>query len=77
MLFALVYRVSSATTAMLNLSLQLRSQLLLAAPKCLQALSAACSDYFTWKLAQKVYGLNDRAAWATVCTYSILSIAIC
>ena len=50
----------------LRLSEQYRTELLLAAPKFAQAFFAALGDYYTWKLAQRVYGREDNKAWAAL-----------
>lgn len=43
-----------------------RAELLLAGPKVLQACFAANGDYYTWKLAERVYVGNSYEAWAAV-----------
>jgi GPI mannosyltransferase 3 len=68
-LFALIYHVASLASNALSLPPELHSNLLLAAPKIVQAVSAASCDYFTWRLAQKIYARDDRAAWTTVCIW--------
>ena len=51
---------------LLQVSSSVRSSLLLAAPKVVQAHFAAASDYFTWKLAVKVYGRSSSASYGAV-----------
>ena len=45
-----------------------RAELLLAAPKILQACFAATGDYFTWRLAVRVYGRGNVSLAALVLT---------
>lgn len=40
---------------------------MLIAPKIVQGIFAATMDFYTWKLAQKVYGTGSDAAMAVVC----------
>jgi hypothetical protein len=42
------------------------AEFLVVAPKIAQAVIAATGDYYTWKLAKKVYGPDSYGAWATV-----------
>ncbi|KAI9854641.1 MAG: glycosylphosphatidylinositol anchor biosynthesis [Vezdaea acicularis] len=65
-IFAAVYKIASWLAAILQLSQPNRAELLVAAPKALQALIAATGDFYTWELAGLTYGQNDRRAWATV-----------
>lgn len=44
----------------------LRSELLIAAPKVLQAVFAALTDFFTWKLAERTFGRATTAAQTAV-----------
>lgn len=50
----------------MQLSLAYRADVLIAAPKVVQAVFAACGDYYTWKLAKRVYGHGSNEAWAAV-----------
>ena len=50
----------------LRLSPRTHSELMIAAPKVLQALFAAVGDYSTWTLAHRVYGRNSNESWAAV-----------
>lgn len=43
-----------------------RPQVLLAAPKVVQAVFAAAGDWFTWRLAVRVYGQDSNTAWSAV-----------
>ena len=50
----------------LDLEAATRAELLIAAPKVLQACFAATTDYFVWKLATKAYGKDSKASSAAV-----------
>lgn len=65
-LFAAVYRVAAHVADLCGLTLPAKAELLLAAPKVTQAVSAALLDCYTWKLAEKVYGRGSRTALTTV-----------
>ncbi|MCJ1396368.1 glycosylphosphatidylinositol anchor biosynthesis [Xylographa bjoerkii] len=65
-LFATLYWLSAALAELLHLSAHSRAELLIAAPKVLQAIFAASGDYYTWQLGQKVYGRDSNEAWATL-----------
>jgi len=74
-LFAGVYYIVSVAARYAELSPDIRAELLIAAPKVVQGVFAAFTDYFTWKWAERVYGQGSRRAWATVrqCKLSSLS----
>ena len=65
-LFAVAYRLADALATLLRLSPHYRAELLIAAPKVLQAHIAAMGDYYTWKLGEKIYGQDSLQAWASV-----------
>ena len=44
---------------------------MIAAPKTIQAGFAALGDFYTWRLAEKVYGHGSNEAWAAVCSFHI------
>jgi len=60
--FAAIYRVVATLASVCNLSLPVRAELFIAAPKVTQAVFAALLDCYTWKLAEKVYGRGARTA---------------
>ena len=66
LIFAVVYYIGSGFSQILHLSPAYRADLLIAAPKVMQAAFAAFGDYHTWKLAEKVYGHGSNEAWAAV-----------
>jgi phosphatidylinositol glycan class B len=43
-----------------------RADLLIAMPKVTQGVIAALGDFYTWKLAQRVYGRGSTEAWGAV-----------
>lgn len=65
-IFAAVYWASDAFSTALQLPPSLRADLMLAAPKTVQAIFAALGDYYTWKLAQRVYGHESSQAWTAL-----------
>src|SRR3954447_22232938 len=71
-IFAAVYRASDALARVLQLSTPTRDDLLVAAPKILQAVFAGLGDFYTWKLAKRIYGQDSSEAWATL-TLTVLS----
>ncbi|QDS76582.1 hypothetical protein FKW77_007146 [Venturia effusa] len=65
-LFAGIYRAAAIFSHLCNFSPVARAALLLAAPKITQGAIAAGLDYFTWRLAEKVFGTGSHSAWSTV-----------
>jgi phosphatidylinositol glycan class B len=45
---------------------QFRAYVLSCLPNVAQGIFAAFSDYYTWKLSQKIYGLGSGPTWAAV-----------
>ncbi|KAJ5225500.1 GPI mannosyltransferase 3 [Penicillium chermesinum] len=68
--FAMFYRLVSTLSTCLNLPDPVRASLLIATPKVVQAHFAALGDFYTFKLAQRIYGYDSRGEkavlWATV-----------
>ncbi|KAF2759622.1 hypothetical protein EJ05DRAFT_474701 [Pseudovirgaria hyperparasitica] len=72
-IFAAVYRLTaSLSTATGIRPVAFRAELLLAAPKLLQALIAAIGDFYTWQLANTVYGFQTSVS-TTALLLSIIS----
>lgn len=67
-IFAAVYRLASFVSQALRLSPSYHADLMIAAPKILQAVFAALGDYYTWKLGENMYGRGSNEAWAAVCS---------
>lgn len=65
-LFAVAYKAADVLASSLQLSPSIRADILLAAPKIIQACIAALGDYYTYKLAKHVYGKESQAAWITL-----------
>ncbi|KAJ6161273.1 hypothetical protein N7470_004669 [Penicillium chermesinum] len=58
--FAMFYRLVSTLSTCLNLPDPVRASLLIATPKVVQAHFAALGDFYTFKLAQRIYGYDSR-----------------
>lgn len=65
-IFAGCYLIADFLASILHLSAPYRAQLLLAAPKVLQAVIAAIGDYYTWRLAEVTYGIRSLAPAAAL-----------
>ncbi|PSN63920.1 hypothetical protein BS50DRAFT_576550 [Corynespora cassiicola Philippines] len=65
-IFAAVYQVAAKLADLCGLNLPERAELLVAAPKVAQAVSAAVLDYYTWQLAARTYGRGSRTAVTTL-----------
>lgn len=65
-LFALAYKAADLVAGLLKLSDATRAEVLLAAPKILQAYFAALGDFYTWKLANYVYGRGSASSTAVL-----------
>lgn len=50
---------------------QFKAIILAYLPKVFQGLVAAVGDYYTWQLAEKVYGQGSNAAFTTVCSFGL------
>lgn len=61
-----MYQVADMLSKAIDARPSLRSELLLVAPKLLQATFAATMDYYTCRLASKTYGPGSSASIATV-----------
>lgn len=46
---------------------QFRAMILAVLPNLVQSIFAGVGDYYTWQLAQKLYGVGSTTAWTTVC----------
>ena len=68
-IFAAVYWLASNLSKVLRLPPNWHADLMIAAPKTTQAGFAALGDFYTWKLAEKVYGHGSNEAWVTVCSF--------
>ncbi|KAL9117934.1 MAG: hypothetical protein Q9187_005527 [Circinaria calcarea] len=65
-IFALFYSMSSLLSDGLRLSPASHAELLISTPKVVQSVFAALGDYYTWRLARKVYGRGSNEAWAVL-----------
>jgi len=71
-IFAVVYKVADAMSALEGATRSARAEDLLIAPKIAQAIFAAFMDFYTWKLSQKIYGAGSAASMATVSVHNNL-----
>lgn len=46
---------------------QFRAMILAVLPNVVQGVFAGLADFYTWQLAEKMYGIGSHTAWATVC----------
>ncbi|KIW72412.1 hypothetical protein PV04_00608 [Phialophora macrospora] len=60
--FGICYQLADLLAELLKLQRHPRAEVLLTAPKVLQAFFAALSDFFTWKLASSIYGDQSPAS---------------
>ncbi len=65
-LFAGIYYVSDTVMKGLSMYPQFRAMILVYLPKVFQGIIAAYGDYYTWKLADKVYERGSNYAWTAV-----------
>jgi phosphatidylinositol glycan class B len=65
-LFAFFYYVADKPMEYLGFFPQFRAMILAVLPNIVQSVIAALGDFYTWKLAQKMYGVGSNAALATV-----------
>ncbi|RPB12545.1 hypothetical protein P167DRAFT_523089 [Morchella conica CCBAS932] len=65
LIFAGVYKVADFVSKVLKLRGETRAEVLVVAPKLLQAVFATLGDYFTAKLAGKLFG--GAAGWTSLC----------
>ncbi|KAI9704139.1 MAG: hypothetical protein M1836_007000 [Candelina mexicana] len=72
-LFAGIYAITSYFANLFHLSSHMRAELLIAAPKVQQAVIAAYGDYYTWRMAEQVYGRGSQAAWAAT-TWTVVAL---
>lgn len=61
-LFAAAYRAMDSLARMLDLDERMRASALIAAPRILQAGAAAGMDFWTWRLAGKVYSSSSSTS---------------
>ncbi|KAJ5185084.1 GPI mannosyltransferase [Penicillium cf. griseofulvum] len=64
--FAAIYKAADFLASTLSVSPATRAELLIATPKTAQAVVAAIGDFYTWKLAVRVYGNDSRGSWTTL-----------
>ncbi|KFY70382.1 hypothetical protein V499_09211, partial [Pseudogymnoascus sp. VKM F-103] len=65
-IFALLYFVADRAMGVMSMYPQFKAIILAYLPKVFQGLVAAVGDYYTWQLAEKVYGQGSNAAFTTL-----------
>ncbi|KAJ5759090.1 GPI mannosyltransferase [Penicillium odoratum] len=65
LLFAAIYKATDSIASVLCIP-STRAELLIAAPKFAQAVLSALGDFYTWRLASRIYGEDSRGAWAAL-----------
>ncbi|KAF4551670.1 Alg9-like mannosyltransferase-like protein 1 [Elsinoe fawcettii] len=65
-LFSYTFKVASWLSTAFALEARMHGELLLVAPKVLQAVLAALMDFYTWKLSTKYFGDADQIYFATL-----------
>ncbi|KAM0157005.1 hypothetical protein ACHAQE_006169 [Botrytis cinerea] len=71
-LFAAAYYLIDKPMEFVNFFPQFRAEVLAVLPNIIQAIFAAGCDYYTWKMAEKMYGLGSRTGYVTL-LMSVLS----
>ncbi|KAJ0116485.1 hypothetical protein J7T55_007465 [Diaporthe amygdali] len=66
-LFAVAYAAADKVMAILLFMPALKASVLVLLPKLVQACLAMLADFYTWQLAEKVYGQGSRSAWSALC----------
>lgn len=65
-LFAIVYYAANKAMTLLSFFPQFRAMLLAVLPNLVQAYFAAAGDYYTWQLAERMYGTGTQVSKAAV-----------
>ncbi|CAD6443199.1 3eae5b62-b144-466d-a52d-7c5b5f11ee81 [Sclerotinia trifoliorum] len=65
-LFAAAYYLVDKPMEFVNFFPQFRAEVLAVLPNIIQAIFAAACDYYTWKMAEKMYGLGSRTGYVTL-----------
>ncbi|KAF4630326.1 hypothetical protein G7Y89_g7814 [Cudoniella acicularis] len=65
-LFAAIYWIGDKSLDMISCFPQFRAMILSVLPNFAQALFAGAGDYYTWQLAERIYGKGSNAGWAAV-----------
>ncbi|RMY74269.1 hypothetical protein D0862_14142 [Hortaea werneckii] len=65
-LFAIFYKGADLVSNVLSLGPTDRADVLIRTPSLLQSVIAAAIDFFTWRLAHRIYGRQSRIAHATL-----------
>ncbi|KAJ5772690.1 hypothetical protein N7520_003219 [Penicillium odoratum] len=68
LLFAATYKMTDFFSSVICIPSTIRAELLIASPKTTQAVLSAIGDFYTWRLASRIYGEGSHSAWATLIT---------
>jgi phosphatidylinositol glycan class B len=74
-LFAIVYFLADKAMTLVSLFPQFRAMILAVLPNLVQAYFAAVGDYYTWQLAERIYGTGTKVSNASVGFLSSLPIS--
>lgn len=66
-LFAIVYFAADKAMTFMSFFPQFRAMILAVLPNLVQAYFAAVGDYYTWQLAERIYGTGTKVSGAVVC----------
>ena len=69
MLLAGIYGATAGVSWIIGFPHNIRTNLLIVAPKACGAVIAALTDYYTWRLAQRLFGNGSRLPGIAVCTH--------
>jgi phosphatidylinositol glycan class B len=73
LLFSVAYKIADVVCSALKLNARTRGEILVATPRLLQAVFAAITDLFTWRLAGKVYGRQHARVASVALILSVVS----
>lgn len=76
-IFGLAYKVAYTLMTWMQLFTPFKAVILVALPGVVQSVFAALGDFYTWRLATQIYGVNSNVPWAAVCFFSSLYLRRC
>jgi len=76
-MFAAIYYAVDKAMGYLSCFPQFRAMILATVPNAAQAFIAAAGDFYTWQLAEKIYGTGGNIGWATVSHTLAPDLAAC
>jgi len=69
-IFGLAYRVAYSIMSWLQLFEPFQAFILASLPSVVQSIFAALGDFYTWRLATEIYGVQSNVPWAAVSSLS-------